>query len=118
MYACTSSNALIQEVTSPRFVQLSQGIGAEVTGAFACALTRTANHSLNGVISDKYEAIITADVFLDHNYLLVLQRGHSKAVPPPDGADMPPSLSLPSFSLLLFAGRAVFRQSSVDAITP
>lgn len=122
MYACTSSIALIQEVTSRRFVQLSRGIGTEVTGAFACVLTRTgartANHSLNGVISDKYEAIITADVFLDHNYLLVLQREHSKAVPPPDRADMPPSLSLPPFSLLLFARRAVFRQSSVDAITP
>lgn len=72
---------------SPRFVQLSRGGGAEVTGAFACTVTRsgTANESLDGVISDKYEVIITADVFLDYNYLLVLQRGHSEAVPPPDG---------------------------------
>lgn len=69
-----------------------------------CTGTRTANHSLNGVISDKYEAIITADVFLDHNYLLVLQREHSEAVPPPDGADMPQSLSLLSLLHSLFSG--------------
>lgn len=47
--------------------------------------TRTANDSLNGVISDKYEVIIARGVFLDHNYLLVLQREHSEAAPPPDG---------------------------------
>lgn len=112
MYACTTTSELMQEVTSPRLVQISRGMGAEVTGAFACAPAhtgaRSANYSLNGVISDKYEAITTADVFLDHNYLLVLQREHSEAVPPPDGADMPPSLSLLTFfySLLdrLFSG--------------
>lgn len=119
MYACTTTNTLIQEVTSPRFVQLGRGVGTEVTGAFACALTRTgahtANHSLNGVISDKYEAIITADVFLDHNYLLVLQREHSEAVPPPDGADMP-SLSLLSFFIRCLIG--CFQAQFDDAITP
>lgn len=86
MYACTSTNTLIQEVTSPRFVRLSRGVSVEVRGVFACALTRTgagtANHSLNGVISDKYEAIITADVFLDHNYLLILQRAQSGSPSP------------------------------------
>ncbi|CAG00479.1 unnamed protein product [Tetraodon nigroviridis] len=79
MYACGTTHTLIQEVTSPQFVQLSSGVSAEVTGAFACA---TANHPLNGVISDKYEAIITAHVFLDHNYLLILQRAQQGSLFP------------------------------------
>lgn len=104
MNACITTHTLIQKVRHG----LSHGVGAEVTGAFACALTRistcTANHSLNGVISDKYEAIITADVFLDHNYLLVLQREHSEAVPPLDGADMSPLLNLLSFFIRCLIG--------------
>ena len=71
--------------------------------------THTANHSLNGVISDKYEAIITADVFLDHNYLLVPQREHSEAVAPLDRADMPPSLSFLSFLVRCLIGSLVMR---------
>lgn len=45
-----------------------------------CASARTAVDSLNGVISDKYEVIITRDVFLDHNYLQVLRRERSEAL--------------------------------------
>lgn len=79
MYECTTTSTLIQKVRSPRFVQLSRDVSAEVTGAFAGS---TANHSLNRVISAKYEAIITAHVFLDHEYLLVLQKAQRGSLYP------------------------------------
>lgn len=62
MYACRTTHTLIQEVESPPFVQLSRGVGAEVTGAHVCveaqAHTRPTIPSMESLVINMRQSLL------------------------------------------------------------